>query len=130
MSQRSKEKVGSIETDTTYAVSNAADHVALRDLLPAYPAADLLIEGILTVQGLATGPSGEALMAIDYAGLAATARRLIDENGRDVSIVKDNARDVARPWADGGETSHDVRAVQDSFTARKSAPAETLRSTT
>lgn len=37
---------------------------------------------------------------VDYASLAATAERLIDENGRDVTLVKrsETPADVSKPW--------------------------------
>ena len=53
-------------------------------------------------------------MAVNYTGLAATAERLIRENGREVTIVKriETPPDTDAPW-DGDDASADVTVTAD-----------------
>lgn len=47
-------------------------------------------------------------MALNYANFRALAERLIEENGRDVSLVRrdqDNPVDSAKPWRDSTEAA-------------------------
>jgi hypothetical protein len=70
-------------------------------------------------------------MAINYTALAATVSRLLDENGRDMVLVRsaDAPPDAAKPWnvanlADAGVVVATVKAVEDSAMSdqrRKSA---------
>jgi hypothetical protein len=58
---------------------------------------------------------------VDYAALAATAKRLIDENGRDVTLTRKDRTpvDPAKPWRAGGTTDTTIgpfRAVVVPYT--------------
>lgn len=61
-------------------------------------------------------------MAINYTALAATAERLIRENGRDVTFKRRNKTpaDATKPWkgagAPSGDTDHTVKGVLVPYT--------------
>ena len=70
-------------------------------------------------------------MAINYTALAATVSRLLDENGRDMVLVRsaDAPPDAAKPWnvanlADAGVVVDTVKALEDSAISDTPAGAE------